>query len=60
MATRKNLNIEYKKQCREAEQKHAENKKAAEDFFQNLKQSRKEKKENGSFPEHANLITSIY
>ena len=33
MATRKNLNVEYKKQCREAEQKHAENKKAAEDFF---------------------------
>jgi hypothetical protein len=37
MQTRKNLNIEYKKQCREAEQKHAENKKAAEDFYQNLK-----------------------
>ena len=39
---------------------HTENKKAAEDYFMNLKASKKEKKENGSFPEHANLITSIY
>ena len=60
LKTRNDLNEEYKRQCKEAEQQHMENKKAAEDYFMNLKASKKEKKENGSFPEHANLITSIY
>ena len=57
---RKQLNAEYKRKVREADNMHAENKRQAEEQIAGLKASKMEKKENGSFPEYSNLITSIY
>ena len=58
--TKDTLNEEYKKKCREANLKHLKNKMDAEETYKCLREGKKELKDTGSCPEHANLLTSIH
>ena len=46
--------------CREVDEKHLVNKKDAGSHQKHLQQSGLDKRENGSYSEEANMITSIY
>ena len=50
---------EYEDFCKEIDAKHAENKKAASDHQKVIDQSGKDKRENGSYSEASNVLTSI-
>lgn len=51
---------DYDKYCQVLTDKVRENEKAAAKFIQMTQQQRKEKLENGSYSEYANLIVSIF
>lgn len=51
---------EYERYCAVLADKVRENERAAAKFIQMTHQQRKEKLENGSYSEYANLIVSIY
>ena len=53
-------NKEYEDFCREVDEKHLVNKKDAGSHQKHLQQSGLDKRENGSYSEEANMITSIY
>lgn len=56
----KKLSKDYDRYCQGLAEKVRENEKAAAKFIQMTQQQRKEKLENGSYSEYANLIVSIY
>ena len=58
--TKKRLSREYNKNCNEIKQKMLENEKAAAKHIETLKQSKKEKLENGGYSEYANMLVSIF
>ncbi|TNV74593.1 hypothetical protein FGO68_gene108 [Halteria grandinella] len=56
----KRMSKDYDKYCQVLSEKVRENEKAAAKFIQMTQQQRKEKLENGSYSEYANLIVSIF
>lgn len=59
-ALRTQWNDEYKAMCDEADRQNNENKKYETSHKEFLKNSTKEKKENGGYAEFANMMTSIH
>ena len=54
------INAKYEADCAEMKQRLAKNEKQAKDFIKGLKQSNKEKQQNGGYAEYSNMITSIF
>ena len=50
----------YNKICEDLKAKLAENERAAQKHIETLKQSKKEKIENGGYSEYANMLVSIF
>lgn len=51
---------QYDEDCAEMKLRLAKNEKQAKDFIKGLKQSSKEKLQNGGYAEYSNMITSIF
>lgn len=51
---------QYEEDCAEMKLRLAKNEKQAKDFIKGLKQSSKEKLQNGGYAEYSNMITSIF
>lgn len=60
MAIKKQLNDEYDEKIADMKQKQMENERAAAKHIEILKQSKKEKLENGGYSEYANMLVSIF
>ena len=58
--TKNKLAKDYASTCAEIKQKMMENEKAAAKHIETLKQSKKEKLENGGYSEYANMLVSIF
>lgn len=56
----KRLRSEYDETCKVISEKMRENEKAAAKHIETLKQSKKEKLENGGYSEYANMLVSIF
>lgn len=56
----KELQAKYDADCQEMKARLTKNEKQAKDFMKGLKQSSKEKLQNGGYAEYANMITSIF
>lgn len=56
----KRLRDDYDKSCSVIAEKMRENEKAAAKHIETLKQSKKEKLENGGYSEYANMLVSIF
>ena len=59
-ALRNQWNEEYKAKCEEVDRMNNENKKFQTSHNEYLKNSTKEKKENGGYAEFSNMMTSIH
>jgi len=60
MDTKNKLSKDYANNCNEIKQKMLENERAAAKHIETLKQSKKEKLENGGYSEYANMLVSIF
>ena len=58
--TKNRLNKDYARTCEDLKQKLLENERAAQKHIETLKQSKKEKLENGGYSEYANMLVSIF
>ncbi len=60
MATKNKLCKDYAKNCNDIKKKMLENERAAQKHIETIKNSKKEKQQNGGYAEYANMLVSIF